>query len=118
MREIKFKVWDKEQKRWWTAPELKELGFVELINNVLVLANENSDNTVVQNIGLRDKNGVEIFEGDIVVWEGEYGWHEVKWYPENCCFGISGLMQISKNQATKFEVVDNIFEQKQIRELR
>lgn len=129
-REIKFRVYNKAANKWVhpTEKAVNLLGETILFGGFMhgVILEEYNDCVVQQYTGFKDKNGREIFEGDlvnfsfkvehgekenfknyIVVWDSILG----MWGVEEDTY-VTNKFEFGFNEIAELEVVGNIFENK------
>lgn len=104
MREIKFKAWDKEFKQFSDMA----------LNYKIADINYYTDYEWMQYTGLKDKNGKEIYEGDILEFSGNVVALGIVKYNENfatfqACNGNSGWL-FGNESGTNIEILGNIYE--------
>jgi len=69
MRNIKFRVWDNKNKKWIIYPIIEINNKGQIYTGELIeygTHDEFNEYILSQYTGLVDKNGIEIYEGDIV----------------------------------------------------
>ena len=115
MREIKFKAWDKKEKKMLNRFEITQDGFVGY-TDMFETYHPLPEVVLIQYTGLKDKNGVEIYEGNIVeIDTGAIG--EVVFNDECAYFSIetkTGIFLFEDIPLKAIKVIGNIFENKEL----
>lgn len=140
MRELKFRAWDKDLKRYF-------YDIAVYPNNVAAIQRHNiesmmleaeygathwtelDENAVIeQYTGLKDKNGKEIYEGDIIQEEIDFNskmtdgvfTYVVEWDSDTLCYGLRGNDNSIHDELwevnTSVEVIGNIHENPELLE--
>jgi uncharacterized phage protein (TIGR01671 family) len=118
MINIKFRAWDTlDNKFLWPWPDgfhiFGEVTCFDLISQQLDKSPHDrkhsldrlNDVIITQYTGLKDKNGKEIYEGDILQWEGAY--RDIKWVVTWDTMDIHSRWH---STGMRYEIIGNKFE--------
>ena len=122
MGEIRFRVWDNDLEIMsYSDTDI----FITFSDDGICIGyeidDEIDDYDLMQYIGLKDKNGREIYEGDIVEYKNEY--HVIEW--DDCKFMAKGFYCSSQDTPDDFfsefaytncKVIGNIYENSELLE--
>ena len=108
MREIKFRAWDKHNKRMAMRTEWKPVWIRDDKNDVYTLEARADEYELMQYTGLKDKNKKEAYEMDIIKFaDGKT--NEIVWRDGGFTLRFSILSCLSE-LTEDWEVIGNIYE--------
>ena len=132
MREIKFRAWNKETKEMNKRVAVNGKNVISVWTDMdgdlctRILDDQNNARYDYIPMQYTDKNGVEIYEGDIVAW-GRYkdevtgkekfnGYGVVNYWLGDACFEIDDIEGVTNgiSKVAQNEVIGNIYENKEL----
>ena len=120
----RYRAWDKIDKEMCLVGEINfNCGEFESIGDGITFKRDADEVVLMQSTGLKDKNGKEIFEGDIVDYKGRKAL--VSWHGSYASFIYRFVDELQKRNAEwnplylaymRCEVIGNIYENHELLE--
>lgn len=102
-RQIKFRAWDKDKKRMYSWEDYK-------LDVLALVIQPSQEYPIMQFTGLLDKNGKEIYEGDIS-WDSEYEEYGKIYFDDGCfCYEHDNVIEQLGEWHDSIEVIGNIYQ--------
>jgi uncharacterized phage protein (TIGR01671 family) len=125
MREIKFRAWDRRVGKMW-HPIVRPDGVLMTENSMggyITFHDQKPSDPLMQYTGLKDKNGQEIYEGDILRyhWQADDVFWLVGWCSQDAGFDLIHPPSGSSNDNWEpeiLEVIGNIHENPELLEAK
>ena len=123
-----FRAWDKEYEEMYLVDEINfDCGEFESIGDGIKFLRGADKVELMQSTGLKDKNGKEIFEGDILAIETDEGILNVNifWDSKHALFMFESkkynekdlLAELVEDNTYPFEIAGNIYENPELFEV-
>ena len=115
-REIKFRAWDK--RKMWADHYIMKRGSEWAIKYKIGDSHDyhpRKNLKVMQYTGLKDKNGKEIYEGDILAGGWQVVWHNAGFYLHMPRL-FNDTLYLPMDDKLESEVIGNIYENKELLE--
>lgn len=125
----RFRAWLKKDKEMIDVEEIHfENGKIDFIGDAITWMCKNNDFVLMQSTGLTDKNGKEIFEGDILCDEGieqendfvyaTVSYREGMWVCDQITSDDCGYGGALNEFAGDYSVIGNIYQNKELLEVK
>lgn len=118
MRELKFRIWSEEDKQYRSDIRVSDL-VIDIDGAPSTIYSAEGDRfDIEQYTGLKDMNGKEIYEGDVVRWMDDYDENAYINFDEGC-FWVSWPInseRINGDMVDDLEIIGNIHENPELLE--